>query len=96
MALIEVPGCEFRGNFYGGDAVINFCSTRMAAILLRDCDFDVYFQWNSMDQAANRGKTNLLHEHLYPGMLCEQVEQNVDTVRIRLGEPKGSVTDRLA
>ena len=41
-----------------------FCSTKMAAILLGDCDFGVYFQRNSTDQATNR-RTKLLHEHLY-------------------------------
>lgn len=43
-----------------------FCSTKMAAISLEDCDFGVYFQRNSTDQATNWRKTNLLHEHLYP------------------------------
>ena len=43
-----------------------FCSTKMAAISLGDCDFGVYFQRNSTDQATNWRKTNLLHEHLYP------------------------------
>ena len=59
--------------------ILLFCSTKMAAILLGDCDFSVYFQCNSTDQATNGRKTNLLHD---PGILCVQVEWNVDTVRI--------------
>ena len=37
-----------------------------------------------MDKATNWRKTNLLYEHLYPSILCVQVEQNVDTVGIRI------------
>ena len=44
--------------------VLLFCSTKMAAISLGDRDFGVYFQRNSMDQATNRRKVNLLHAHL--------------------------------
>ena len=43
-----------------------FCSTKMAAILLGDRDFGVYFQRNSTDQVTNGRKANLLHEHLCP------------------------------
>ena len=64
--------------------MLSFCSTKMAAISLGGRDFRVYFQRNSTDQATNRRKANLLHEHLYPSILCVQVEQKVDAVRTRI------------
>ena len=37
-----------------------FCSTKMAAISLGDCNFGVYFQHNSMDKATNWGENEFV------------------------------------
>ena len=74
---MKVQDASFKGISLV--VMLLFCSTKMAAISLGDCDFSVYFQRNSTDQATNWRKTNLLHD---PGILCVQVEWDADTVRI--------------
>ena len=39
---------SFRGISMG--VMLCFCSTKMAAILLGDCNLGAYFQFNSTDQ----------------------------------------------
>ena len=72
-----------------------FCSTKMAAISLGDCDFGVYFQRNSTDQATRWWKMNLLHEHYIHEYYVSKLKGMLTLLGFVFcfGEPKGSVTD---